>query len=99
MNISFHNKVALAIIAVTACLVAVWRYEINIIQPQHQQMVVTLQNNLRERGELQSLLQDFQDIRNSVERVAAEGKVDDSVVASIQHSLNDIANAGFHPSI
>lgn len=98
MNISFHNKMAWGIIIVAACLVAVWRYEVNVIQPQNQQMIASLQNDLRERGELKDLIQSFQDIRNSVERVAAQGRVDDSVVVSIQRSLTDIGNARYQPS-
>ncbi|GEM_PF-3754104 len=98
MNISFQNKVALGIIAVTACLVAVWHYEIKTVQPRQHQLVISLQSDLHERGELEGILQDFQSIRSSVERVAAQGRVDDSVVTSIQHALTDIAKADLQPS-
>jgi hypothetical protein len=94
MNISFHHKIAFGIIAITLSLVVVWRYEFKTQDSRHQTLVVSLQNELRQRDELAAVLTEMDKIRTTVERISAQGQVDASVGQSLEQSLKSILASG-----
>jgi hypothetical protein len=94
VNISFHHKVALGLVALAACLIAVWRYDLRIQEPRHANFVNSLQNDLHARDELSRSIEELTKTRALIDRVAAENKVDDSVGQSIGQSFNALLMAG-----
>ena len=94
MNISFYHKVALGLLLLATCLVVVWRHDFRAEEPRHQEAITSLQNNLRDRDQLSQVLEELNETRANIERVAAQGKVDDSVGQSLSQSLNDLVAVG-----
>ncbi len=94
MNISFHHKIAFGIIAITLSLVALWRYEFKTQDSRQQTFVASLQNELRQRDELGAVLTQMDQIRTTVERIAAQGQVDATVGQSLEQSLKSLLASG-----
>jgi hypothetical protein len=94
MNISFHHKVALGLIALTLFLVSVWRHDFRSEEPRHKALLTSIQNDLRDRDQLSSVLEELNKTKANIERVAAQGKIDDAVGQSLSESLNGLLLSG-----
>jgi hypothetical protein len=94
MNISFHHKVALGLLLLATFLVVAWRHDFRAEDPRHAALVSSLQNNLRDRDELTHVLESLGTIRGSIERVAAQGKLDENVGVSVNETLGGLVATG-----
>jgi hypothetical protein len=90
MNISFLNKAAVVLLLVATGLVAFWRYEVTVVQPQQNALLNSFRRDIRDRDFLKDRLFDLQNIRLGIEHIATNTKLDDSIVFQIQGALNGI---------
>ena len=90
MNITFLNKAALVILLVVTCLVAFWRYEVMVVQPHQNALLTSFQNDLRDRDQLKDILRGLGDVKRGVGQIAAQAKLEESVVDPLQKSLSAI---------
>src|SRR5207247_576660 len=86
--------VALGLLLLAAFSVVMWRYDFRSEEPRHKEAIASLQNDLRDRDKLSRVLEELNQARAGIERVAAQGKVDDSVGQSLDQSLGGLVAAG-----
>lgn len=93
MNISFLNKAALITLLIATILVAFWRYEVTVVQPQQNALLTSFQSALNDRDKLQEVVQGLKEVRGGIDRIADQAKLDDNSITSLQNSLSGVTHS------